>query len=380
MKVRLRKSSLRRVRRIHGHDLRDRRLQGPLVLGGVASLVFWTLLQWVSPPVGIPWSEPMKAAAMEMARGIQRTARHCREAGIAVDLAQDPNGTCLIGPQYTPLFTSLGQLEAKRTSLNPDIAGLLVHLLEEAGISAGDSVAIGASGSFPGLLLASLAAVRALEARPVTILSLGASSYGATRPDLHLLDLHELLQGSGLVTVPPAAVSLGGEEDVGLEFSVEERDELRASAASAGVPLLEERGLRENVARRMEIYGTPGAFVNIGGAEANLGTSPEILKLPAGLVSATGHPLGLDLPPPEQRGVLFEMVERGVPVIHLLHLRGLAIRHGLPWDPVPLPEPGSTPLREGEPKLDVDFWLLTAAYLGTLALLALVHWRRRPRT
>jgi poly-gamma-glutamate system protein len=320
----------------------------------------------------------MKEAAVDMARGIQLATHHCREAGISIDGTLDPNGTCLIGPQYTPLFTTLGQLEAKRTSLNPDVAGLLVHLLEKAGVAAGDTVAIGASGSFPGLLLATLSAVKALGARPVTILSLGASSYGATRPEMHLLDFYHLLQNAGLVTEPPAAVSLGGEEDVGLEFGVGEREELRTAVARAGVPLLEERGLGSNVARRMRIYGDPEAFVNIGGGEANLGTSPEILELPPGLLPSTRPLSRFDLPPPPERGVLFEMVERGVPVIHLLHVRGLALRYGLHWDPVPLPEPGSTLLREGEAELSGFFWLLTAAYLGALALLGVTPRRRSP--
>jgi poly-gamma-glutamate system protein len=317
----------------------------------------------------------MEKAAVDMAHGIQLAARHCREVGISIDGTLDPNGTCLIGPDYTPLFTTLGQVEAKRTSLNPDIAGLLVHLLEKAGVAAGDTVAIGASGSFPGLLLATLSAVKALGAHPVTILSLGASSYGATRPEMHVLDFYDLLQNAGLATEPPAAVSLGGEEDVGLDFSAGEREELRMAVARAGVPLLEERELRANVARRMRIYGDPEAFVNVGGAWANLGTSPEILELPPGLLPSTRPFGGFDLPPPQERGVLFGMVERGVPVIHLLHVRGLALRYGVHWDPVPLPQPGSTLLREGEPELDGLFWLLTVAYLATLALLGVTAHR-----
>jgi len=352
------------------------RLKRWIVLAGAASLVAWGLLQRVSPPTGIAWSDPMEKAAEDMAHGIQLAARHCREVGISIDGTLDPNGTCLIGPDYTPLFTTLGQVEAKRTSLNPDIAGLLVHLLEKAGVAAGDTVAIGASGSFPGLLLATLSAVKALGAHPVTILSLGASSYGATRPEMHVLDFYDLLQNAGLATEPPAAVSLGGEEDVGLDFSAGEREELRMAVARAGVPLLEERELRANVARRMRIYGDPEAFVNVGGAWANLGTSPEILELPPGLLPSTRPFGGFDLPPPQERGVLFGMVERGVPVIHLLHVRGLALRYGVHWDPVPLPEPGSTLLREGEPELDGLFWLLTVAYLATLALLGVTARRR----
>ena len=157
--------------------------QRRLVAAALLSLGAWVLLQLVAPPTRIPWTPEMRVAAERMATGIERTAAYCQEVGIAVDPILDPNGSCFVGPQHSPLFTTLGQLEAKRTTLNPDLAGLMVHLLVQAGVSAGDEVAVGASGSFPGLLLATLAATEALGAEPLTILSLGASSYGATRPE-----------------------------------------------------------------------------------------------------------------------------------------------------------------------------------------------------
>lgn len=325
----------------------------------------------------------MLAAARETDRGLRVSADYCRQAGIAVDRSLDPWGTCLVGPRDSPLFTSLGSLEAKRTSLTPDLAGLLVHLLGEAGVTPGDAVGVGASGSFPGLLLATLSAVKASGAHPVTILSVGASSFGATRPEFHLLDIHELLQRAEIAPGPPAAVSLGGEGDVGPEIPVELVEEIRREVARMGAPLLEEPELRSNVARRMGIYGRPAAFVNIGGAEVNLGLSPSILEVPAGLVlpGASGQAdrrLPVDLPPPDQRGVLFEMVARGIPVIHLLHIRGLALRHGVRWDPMPLPEPGSTALRDGERNRGRGFWILTAAYLAVLTALACVGRARPP--
>ena len=364
-----------------GKAPRGARRRGRILLAGAASLLAWGLLHRVAPPEVLPWSRAMREASTEMARGIGLAARYCLDHGIPVDLSVDPDGTCLVGPPYTPLFTSLGQMEAKRTALNPDMAGLMVHLLARAGVSSGDRVAIGASGSFPGLLLATLAAAKALNAHPVTVLSLGASSYGATRPEFDLLDLYRLMERGGLVADPPAGVSLGGEGDVGAGFPDDLKEELRGSISRAGVPLLEEAELTAAVARRLELYGAPSAFVNIGGAEVMLGSSPLILDVPAGLIlpASEGAPRGtgsrnrefpFPLPPDDQRGVLFAMAGRGVPVIHLLHIRGLAARHGLPWDPVPLPEPGSTPLRDGESRPGWRFWLLTLAYVGALSGIA----------
>ncbi|MFH1763161.1 MAG: poly-gamma-glutamate system protein [Gemmatimonadota bacterium] len=338
------------------------------------SLLFWVALRIIAPGAAVPWTANMVEAATAMDRALDAVAVHCQNLGIYIDVGLDPNDTCLIGPEHTELFTSLGQLEAKRTTTTPDMAGLLAHLLAEAGVQEGDRVAVGASGSFPALLVATLTTVEALGAEPVTILSLGASSFGATRPDFHLMDLYELLHSGGFVSVLPAAVSLGGSGDVGSEFDAAFRRDLLEELLGTGVPVLQSPELRGNVAERMALYGSVAAFVNIGGAEVNLGISPRILNLPPGLVTgqSVGGSGGVDgpilLPPENERGVLFEMASRGVPVVHLLHLRGLALRYGLPWDPLPLPPPGSTPFRDAQKGKGLRFWLLTVGYLGALAV------------
>ncbi len=356
-----------------------------LLAGGI-SLLAWTILQAVAPGELIPWTAPMLKASATMDSVVASLGRHCDEEGIVLNAFDDPNGTCLIGPELSPLFTSLGQLEAKRTSTNPDVAGLVTHLLVEGGVGPGDRVAIGASGSFPGLLVAALSAVEALEGEPVTVLSLGSSSFGATRPEFHLLDLYRYLEGGGWVSRPPEAVSLGGSGDVGSGFDPDFRRGLIEEVREAGVPYLEAPDLRMNVMERMSMYGEPAAFINIGGGEANLGTSPRILEVPPGLsffgggagkgeqeeqreMPGPGEEMGL--PPLDQRGILFEMAARGVPVIHLLHVQGLALRYGLQWDPMPLPGPGETELRDSQTGKGLIFWLLTAGYLLALAVVGL---------
>jgi len=318
-----------------------------------------------------------------MQRAITTVSRFHETSGMAIDVSLDPNHTGLIGPEYTALFTSLGQLEAKRTTTNPDIAGLLVHLLHRAGVSAGDTIAVGSSGSFPALMIATLTAAEVMGAHPVTILSLGASSYGATRPEFNLLDVHELLTREGVLSTEPEAVSLGGERDVGADFDPAFREDLLLRIRATGIPLVEDPDLRRNVARRMALYlgatvDIPAArwrlaaFVNIGGSEANLGTSPLVLRTQPGLNAE------LAVPPARQRGVLSEMAAQNIPVIHLLNLRGLALRYGLPWDPVPLPEPGTTRLKADVGARDWRFWLLTAAYFAALGLIA-ITWRAGDR-
>jgi len=270
-------------------------------------------------------------------------------------------------------MTTLGDAAAKRTTAVPDLAALILYLLRRAGTARGDTVAVGLSASFPALLPAVLAACRAGGIHPVVILSLGASGYGATREDLTLLDIHTLLLRAGVFEVPPAAVSLGGTRDVGAGFEPGVRDRLRERIAASGFPTFLEDDLEANVRRRLEIYGTGriSAFINAGGSWANLGTSPLALRLRPGL----NDPRDLTLPPPGERGVLFALAARGVPVIHLLFIRGLALHHGLPWDPVPLPGPGTSALRDRVSEDGILFWIVSGIWLAAVAGLAAVGLR-----
>ena len=225
----------------------DYRLRLRIIAAGAVSVAAWGLLQALSPRASVAWSAEMYAAADRMQLAIAVVAEYCERAGIPIEESLDPNHTCLVGPEYTPLFTTLGQLEAKRTTTNPDMAALMVYLLHRAGVSAGDTIAVGASASFPALLVATQSAAEAMGAHPVIVLSLGASSYGATRPSFHLLDMHELLTSEGVLTTAPAAVSLGGEGDVGAEFDPAVREELVQQIEASGTPeeLLENPRARE---------------------------------------------------------------------------------------------------------------------------------------
>ena len=57
-----------------------------------------------------------------------------------------------------PFVTNTGSLEAKRTTLNPNWAAVVVQLLFDAGVERGGTIAIGVSGSFPALNLAAFSA------------------------------------------------------------------------------------------------------------------------------------------------------------------------------------------------------------------------------
>ena len=71
----------------------------------------------------------------------------------------------MIGQRWSGMTTTLGVLEAKRTSTHPDFAAAIVSLLKQCGAKPGDRVAINLSGSFPALGLSALSAAQVLEFR-----------------------------------------------------------------------------------------------------------------------------------------------------------------------------------------------------------------------
>jgi len=280
------------------------------------------------------------AAAETMSRAVEALRACALEKKIPLDAREDINRTALIGPETSALTTSLGHLDAKRTTTNPNFAGLIAKLLREAGVRSGDGVAIGASSSFPALAIASLCAISALQAKPVMIGSLGASNWGATNPDFTLLEMLECLREARVLDVRPVALAVGGENDNGSDMSEEGRLLLAEKIRKTEIIFIQEADLAANVAVRMSLFekgAAPAgikAFINVGGSWANMGLDSSILNLRPGLTEVA------TIPPPGKRGVIQEMASRKVPVIHLLFVRGLADRYGLPWDPVPLPKPG----------------------------------------
>jgi poly-gamma-glutamate system protein len=309
--------------------------------------------------------------------------KKCREDrhGILENPA-DINKTGLIGIEFSAITTSVGSLEAKRTTTNPNFAGLLVYLLHEAGVKRGDSIAVGASASFPALIVAVLSASKAMGARPLVICSLGASQWGANDPDFHNLDMLECLWNGRIFESKPYAFSLGGDRDVGEDIENEIRDVLIKDIDGTGLFFLQEPDLKNNVKERMRIYkeaaGESGikAFINIGGSYPNMGIDSSVLDVKPGLTRIK------IIPSEAKRGVLQEMASHNIPVIHLLFIKGLAKQYGLSWDPVPLPQPGEGQfydrLREGQTSfrilalLDVILVLVISIVLGRKTKIPLV--------
>ena len=304
--------------------------------------------------IPIPAAEIQKQEMIQAARYMAQASDALRQCRRDQDHARDDpvayRQTAFIGVEFSEITTSTGQLEAKRTTLNPNFAALIVFLLRKAGVKPGDTIAIGASASFPALIVATISACQSLKLRPLAIISLGASQWGANDPDFHWLRMQECLSKSGVLSFDPIAVSLGGGRDVGEDMSPAGLVLLRDSIEKSGIPFLEEPDLEKNVYLRMKNYENaaggekPQVFVNIGGSYANLGIDSKVLNVEPGLSRIQ------EFPPQERSGIIFTMARHQLPVIHLLYIKGLAEKHELPWNPDTIPVPGEgriyTRLRE----------------------------------
>lgn len=282
----------------------------------------------------------MVAAANKMLEASQAVKAHRLSLGIRVS-PDDSNATGLIGEEITDITTTLGNLQSKRTATNPDFAALTVRYFHELGLIADDKVAIGASGSFPGIMLSVLSACWATGVEPVIIPSLGASEYGANVPGVTSVEIIDALGAAGVFNYVPVAVSLGGPEDSGrVGLLTDGRPILLEIAQNSGHRLILPDGTVDSIRERLGAYREAGemkAFINIGGAEPNYGSTGASLEFPAGLVMKA--PVEIDAP---DMGLVYEFINRGVPVIHFLDIKGLAAKSGIPIDPVPLPAPGAS--------------------------------------
>ena len=266
--------------------------------------------------------------------------------GIEIE-KEDLNRTALMGPEFTELTTTPGNEDAKRTALNPNFAAAMVRWYTEAGLKAGDTIAIGTSGSFPGFIIASTIAATVMELDVRLIASLGSSMHGATRLEYNVFDLLWDLREGGWADFNLLAVSGGGKDDLGVsafeDFLYEGTEEIFASlvdraAERFGAETIREETLTGSINRRQELYGDGiKLFVNIGGSAPNSGSSSYTLNFPQGLVLRSP-----EIPDVPDRGLNFEFAARGIPVLNLLNVKLLAQENGIVYDSVPMERAGQS--------------------------------------
>ncbi len=275
------------------------------------------------------------ARAVVRAQDLIQSARQAEGIEAGLEAQPDPSG--MIGEEVTPLTTTLGALEAKRISTNPEWARALTIRMARAGVGEGDVVAAGFSGSFPALNLSVIAACQALRANLVAVSSVTASSWGADQPGFTWPEMEARLVRAGVVPRASVAMSMGGAEDRAHDLEPDARAlarRIQEQAADAlGVVAIVPATLSDSIEQRLALYQRWAGgrritlYVNVGGTEPSLGLSPAVLRLRSGLLP--GVPF--DFAP--SRGLVALYAERGVRVLMLLNVRDLAVRWGVPLAP-----------------------------------------------
>lgn len=281
---------------------------------------------------------------LEAAQLSQKAADYLKdfrlENGVFIDVINDPNQTALVGQEYTLVTTDRGYIEAKLSTTNPNFAAIIIQLLKDAGLKKGDNVAAAFTGSFPGLNIAVIAALQTLDLNPIVITSVGASNFGANDPYFTWLDMEDKLYNSGIFEQKSVAASIGGGNDVGRGLSPQGRELIIDAINRNNIDFIDEKHIDNSIAKRLEIYdkeakGSPiKAFINVGGGIASLGNTINGKLIPPGLTEF------LPMRNFPVRGVMIQMGQEEIPIIHLLNINKLLDEYGLPQSPEPLPEPG----------------------------------------
>jgi len=310
-----------------------------IILATVSVLAF--SLAFFSRRVIISDSYEMKVlAAREMEKAMELLKNIRMEKGVFIDSQNDPNETGLVGSQFSLITTDEGDLDAKLTTLDPNFSAVMVELLTEAKIGLDDTIAVLLTGSMPGANMAMLIACNVMDIYPIVITSIGASQWGANDPEMTWLDMEKILYDHELISTRSIAASIGGRNDQGRLLSPKGREVIQSNIASHGLPLIHGNHLRENIEKRMNLFGDHHykAVVNVGGGVASLGTSFNLKLLQPGVIyrpdiddiSRSG---GIE-------GTVVKFLKKNIPLIHVLNIQKLTEKLGMPFAPIPFPEIG----------------------------------------
>ncbi len=308
-----------------------------------------------------------KRAALLMKTGMNHLLDLRQSLGVPVDEENDPSGSGIIGLPFSRLTSSIGNLEAKQRTVNPNFAAVAVQLLKKAGVEEGDVIAIGYSGSFPALNLAVLCAADALQLEPIIISSAASSEWGANIPGFTWLEMEGYLNKVGFTSFSSRAASLGGRGDKARGMSKGSVAMLREIIDGRKISFLIAHGKMERIEQRMAFYEKEAgdrpikAYINVGRGFASVGAAVGMrvfkpglnTRLPAGSHAVTS--------------VMVEFASQDVPVIHFAHVNQLCLKYGLPTLITESPQVG-----EGNIFFNMEYNLILVG--GVLLFLLICLW------
>lgn len=261
--------------------------------------------------------------------------------GYTIDKLNDPNETGLIGTSVSSITTSRGSLSERLSTLNPNFSAVMIDMLKKSDLKPGDYVAVGITGANPGANIALYMAMETLKLKPVVIVSVGSSTYGANRELFTWLDMENTLYENKLISFKAKYATLGGTNDIGRGLPPEGRDNLTRAILRNQVVQLSGDDMEDNIQLRMDAYQKAlpkdikyKAFINIGAGVGNVGSLVNAKIIPTGINN------NLSEKHFKEPGVMMLFAKKNIPVIHVYNVMKLVKDNKLDKNPVPMPKPG----------------------------------------
>ncbi|WP_297598955.1 poly-gamma-glutamate system protein [uncultured Cetobacterium sp.] len=210
----------------------------------------------------------MKKAQKKMTILSKEVLKEKKNRGIEIDRKIDLNRSGLLGEEFTGITTTLGDLDSKRASTNPDFAAYFVKKFKEKNLEKGDLVYVNMSSSFPGLNLSIISALDILELDGIIVNSIGSSMYGANNEEFTFLEMGHFLKEKKMIQNEIKAYSLGGDGDLGKNFDEDIKIEIEKRIEDFKIEKIKIEDFKLNLENRIKFYNSFGRakyFVNIGG-------------------------------------------------------------------------------------------------------------------
>lgn len=274
-----------------------------------------------------PEKTEMVSASLKMREAQNLLQLYRKQKGFEVNNQMDPLQTGFIGTEFSPITTTLGNLNSKQTSTNPDFAALFIHWFHILKLKKSDQIIIHISGSFPALGIAAIIAAETYQVKPVILSSAGASSFGANIPEFTFWDIESYLFEEGIINHKTQYATPGGQDDNGSSFW-ENGLQLTINAAERNFLQINiPKNLSEAIAEKISYINSQkhfNLFINIGGSHSALGTVPCSMQLTNGLITEPIRNSNTNC-----SGLVQMITQMGIPVIHMLNIRDLALENGI---------------------------------------------------
>lgn len=281
--------------------------------------------------------EDMYLASEKLQDAFELIKERKKELDIQINSNIDINETGMIGVDYNGITTTLGSIEAKRTTCNPNIAALFIKLLNEAGIKKGDKVAINLSSSFPALNIAAIISCEHLGVEPVIITSIGSSTWGGNNIEFPYIMMENYLYNLNVIKNKSIAISPGGSGDIGKDMDSILLNKILTNINKYDNIIIYEEDLKKNIDTRYKIYKEKKAvdgLINVGGNLVSFGDTQDMEKFLYGVLLEKRYKEN------DNTGLVQKYNNMGVPVISMLNIKKMAEEYGISIDPKGLPDIG----------------------------------------